>query len=413
MSQAFYDMMHLFACGARGRAPVLDHTISVNEVYRQAMVQATWHTVFLGLKRLCASGGVQIPKQQLERWQMEVEFTVLQAARRQVAVNNIVEKLEQEGIECCLLKGNVLAELYETPSCRISADTDLLIQPQAEKRAIEIMKQNGFQVEERAKSSNQTVCRSKEAGTIELHISLNNKLMDEIWFRDMAQKTESHREFRTSEGLCCHTLGVTDGLVLVVLHFIKHFINRAAGIRMAMDTLLYMEHYYEQIDWEKFHKLMQELKYEKFMQIIMAIGENHMFFSTRKFGGTDVPEELIQKVLADMEEGGNQGFHSIESLGFYDIYSAQRMEKQGGEYKKYQQRNMLADYKKLVFLEKKEMVKKYPYLEKRGFLLPLAWTHRIVSAFWKKIFGHPEPVSQSAQQAIDKRMELIRELDMI
>ena len=94
MSQAFYDMMHLFACGARGREPALDHTINVSEIYRQAMVQATWHTVFLGLKRLCASGGVQIPKQQLESWQLEVEFTVLQSARRQVAVNNIVEKLE-------------------------------------------------------------------------------------------------------------------------------------------------------------------------------------------------------------------------------------------------------------------------------------------------------------------------------
>lgn len=41
----------------------------------------------------------------------------------------------------------------------------------------------------------------------------------------------------------------TDEFPFLVLHMFKHFTSTGAGIRMAMDVLLYMEKYYEQIDW--------------------------------------------------------------------------------------------------------------------------------------------------------------------
>lgn len=416
MSQSFYDMMYLFACGATGKTPEIDHKIDVRQVYQQSMVQAVWHTVFLGLKMLYDQKKLEVPHEVMQGWQQEVQMTVLRVNRRQVAVNHTIQSLEKEGIKCCMLKGTILSDLYDNPSCRISSDTDLLIEPKLEKRAVNSMKSLGFDVERRAKSSNQTVCRSKEAGTIELHISLNNRLMDDIWFRQQDQQAEKMRVFTTKDGETYHTLGVTDGLIFTTLHLIKHFINRAGGIRLIMDTLLYIKHYRDEIDWKRFDGLMRELKYDKFMDLLYAIGTKYLFFTELDLGKIPLyQQKLVDKVLSDMEEGGLKGFHSIEQLGFYNLYSAQRYKNLAGEkeYERYQKKAMLRDYRTLIFLDKKEMKKKYTYLNKYEFLLPVAWIQRIFNIVFQKVFHRTVTVDLEAKMIIDKRMELIRELDMI
>ena len=58
-------------------------------------------------------------------------------------------QMNAAGIPALLIKGYAVADCYAAPDCRMSGDTDLLIEPKNEKRACAFMKANGFAVERR------------------------------------------------------------------------------------------------------------------------------------------------------------------------------------------------------------------------------------------------------------------------
>ncbi|MGI6695196.1 MAG: nucleotidyltransferase family protein [Christensenellales bacterium] len=54
----------------------------------------------------------------------------------------LIGKMNDAGIPALLIKGYAVADCYAAPDCRMSGDTDLLIEPKNEKRACAFMKAN-------------------------------------------------------------------------------------------------------------------------------------------------------------------------------------------------------------------------------------------------------------------------------
>ena len=104
MSESFSDVIYLFACGARGSQPVLTHDVDVYNIHRLAMSQGIWSTTFLALKKLYEQGQLHVDKEIFNQWHEQIMIQAVQALKRNAAVGTAINALEQQGIQCCVLK---------------------------------------------------------------------------------------------------------------------------------------------------------------------------------------------------------------------------------------------------------------------------------------------------------------------
>ena len=383
MTQSFIDMMALFSLGSRGKKAESTGGFNIDEIKRLSFYQKIWPTVYFAL-------GEVTP---------EMLNMAMNKAGRQNAVYKIVEKLEKSGIPCCFLKGEILDDMYADPAIRLTSDTDLLINPDHEKAVIKIVKENGFLVHERLKTSNELKTTHKAAGLVEFHIALDNKQMSEVWFNNKFKTPEPFRTHISKANISYTTLSETDGLIFVFLHFVKHFISAVGNIKMIMDILMYMETYKDTINWEKFDNLISDLGYMKILNVIKYIGTKYLGFSyvTEDFS------ELSNQILTDMEESD----FAEEQTAFYSKYTEIRYERfNGGNFSEYNKSLNRANFKKRYFPSRVTMIPKYPYLIKYPFLVPWAWFIRALNFVLKK----ENNVSPSDES--NSRIELIKSLDL-
>ena len=66
-------------------------------------------------------------------------------------------------------------------------------------------------------------CWRADTGLIEVHVQLSDEISTHVWFNDENLILEEYRKINSSQGNNIKTLGITDGLVFTVLHYIKHF----------------------------------------------------------------------------------------------------------------------------------------------------------------------------------------------
>jgi len=422
MSEAFHDVIYLFSCGARGSKPVLTHDIDVFKIYNVAMSQGIWQTTFIALKKLYDQGELTVDKKIFDKWHKEILIQAIQAIKRNTAVSNAIHALEQKDIQCCVLKGEVLAELYHEPICRISSDTDILIDKNSEKEAADTLKQCSFEVKTRYPTSHHVCCYHPLTGLIELHLRLYDELYEDVWFDKRILNMEIHRQIKTSQGNYITTLGINDGVIFITLHLIKHFLSKGVGIRQLMDILLYMGHYKNDIDWDRYNKLLNYLKYDKFMDNAIGIGVKYLGFDENELPKSKHNDNIMQKILLDMEKGGIYGENEVERREFYKVYTEERFRRfKKGSYKHYMNKWMRRpNVVKTLFPNRVNMSIKYSYVQNNELLLFVAWIHRsfnfILDVFKKKkdikqYFEYQSP--EMNNDVVKKRMGLIRELDMI
>lgn len=420
LSEAFYDAIYLFSCGARGEKPVLSHDINLFKIYNIAVSQGIWQIIFLALKGLYDKDELIVDKNVFDNWHNKILSQAIQVTQRSIAVGDAIHELEQKGIQCCVLKGEAIADLYYAPICRISGDTDILISGSLESQAVDTLKHCGFEVKSRYPTSHHVLCYHAIAGLIELHLHLYDELFEDVWFDKKALNIEEFRRIKTSQGNCITTLGINDGLIYVTLHFIKHFLSKGAGIRQLMDVLLYISHHKDIIDWNRYNELLKYLKYDKFIDHMIGIGKEHLGFNENELPQSKYNNNIVQKILLDMEKGGIFGDNEIERKDFYKLYTKERFNRfKQGSYEHYMNEWMKPSVIKSLFPNKISMSIKYPYVMKNELFLFVAWMQRFgdnlldVIKKKKEIKKYTKYQNTDSNDIINKRMDLIRELDMI
>jgi hypothetical protein len=345
----------------------------------------------------------------------------MQVTKRTTAVYHIIQKLEQNGIQCCVLKGEVVAELYHNPTCRVSSDTDILIDKELEKKAVKILEQNGFSVMSRSNTSHHVRATHPIAGLIELHIHLYDELFEYVWFNNNLPSVENKRRLKTEQGNYITTLGINDGLIFITLHCIKHFLSRGVGIKQVMDTLMYMHGYKDKIDWDRFWQLMIHLNYNNFVNHLIGIGKEYLMFSADDLPKCKYDMNLINDILTDIEKGGVFGYEEAERSGMYMRYTAKRYSRfKTGSFSKYIRAWRMKIIVNALFPHIHHMAEKYEYLKKWPILYPIAWFKRITLVLWR-IFKSPSNIfkyksvfaDKVENDVFNKRMTLFKQLDMI
>lgn len=404
LQQTYLDTIELFSCGMKGTLPQGKQydAQAIEQIEKNARMQGVFPVVFAVFKKLSEEGRADILPGQLAKWQMEINLKVMEYTLRQEAMYRFLEG-ELAFSNPVMLKGDLMSDLYANPELRMSGDTDILIDPGDEKAVLDAFQAAGGEYQKRSENNNQSVCVHPKAGLFEVHISLDTKEVSEVWYDNLDFGAEAKRKVTLQNGHTVTALGITDGAINMILHFLKHFISGIAHLKMLGDSLLYLSHYAEQIDFGRVDSVMQQLQYTRMYEAMKQIGKKY-------FGFTNLPVAadgsfLAEKVLLDVQFCAEHGF-SEETLSLYNEYSKNRYEtyhkKNYGEYKsKLSKKEVLGR----LFPQKTVLYQEYPVLVKHGWMLPFVWVVRIL----KKLFGKKETVLRQTKS----REELMKELDLL
>lgn len=336
----------------------------------------------------------------------------------------LLAEMNAAGIPALLIKGYAVADCYAAPDCRMSGDTDLLIEPKNEKRACAFMKANGFAVEHRWTNGHHDVCHHPRLGCVELHVMLYDEIVEDVWFGRMDGREfvcEPPIEAETPDG-CYRTLGYTDHMIFLMLHLIKHFILTGMSLRMMLDVALFFSRHAERIDSARFWKTMESLKYGTIAQSILWAMVCYCGIDQTSLPGLcgDCPES-VEMILDDLESGGWLGEMDKKAReeGWYE-YNRQRLTKSRGKarYWLYMILWKKDIYIKALFPSRETLAIRYPCVRKHAALIPFIWLHRLVfrgsqalknGALTSYIVTDEKRVAASGQ----KRVQMFEKLGML
>lgn len=330
---------------------------------------------------------------------VELRESLLNAMRNEASVNlirrqrimELLHEMKKSGIEAKVLKGYALSGCYAYPECRGSVDTDLLIDVNQEKQAIDFFESQGFRIDPRAATSHHTVCQHKKYGMVELHVSLYEELVRDIWLQDFC-KDELVREDSISvenAGGDIHTLGCNDMLVFLSLHMAKHFILSGLTLKMMLDIALYYAKHKDTIDVVRYWSTLEKLHYDKLVNGILWNMIHAGGFCVEDFPGLQSKNPAqMQLILRDLEQGGYMGAkESAERLESGMEYNRQLVCKRQSE-AQYRYRMLKLKIKagiRYMFPSIQMLQRMYPIAERIPVLWPLIWLWHIISFPIKKI----------------------------
>jgi len=394
--------------------------VDFDKIIKIANSQGMSTLLFSVLKKYYNEGMLNGDIQSFRQFEALVTGKVINYTKKQYEVNRVVKALEKEGIDCVILKGDTLSEIYPHSELRMSGDTDVFINIKNEKKCLKLFKKMGCYVKKRTRTNNQSVVVHEKAGTFEIHISMDTKQVSEIWYDNIELVTEPYREVKVSGVYKYKTLSYTDTALNLVLHVIKHFISGISHIRMVTDTVLFMDRNYDKIDFKRLFDVLSHLNYDVFFKCLCYIG--NVYFGLESLDADKNVKEKAEAVLCDIYECGIYGFDKLEEQTYtYDIYSKNRFDKfadkKGGSYKKYKTKLLINDTLDLIFKNKYEMMKLYPILKKHTYLLFVMYVYRFFSCAFHFVFGkkavYNDDQNDKNREFMEKRLELFEKTDMI
>ena len=215
------------------------------ELYSFASKQALLGLCFEGIERLGEEYPEELKRNPIGRELLMTWMGKAQQIRRQnMKVNAVASKLysmfREDGLRCCVLKGQGNALMYPNPYSRTPGDIDVWINASRE-RILEYA-QKKFELEDDIRL--QQLETSLDGVPVELHFfpcSMNNPIYHarlQKWFR------------RNADLQCSHIVGLPDGagdiaipttafnVIYQLTHLYHHFFDEGIGMRQIIDYFL-------------------------------------------------------------------------------------------------------------------------------------------------------------------------------
>jgi hypothetical protein len=422
MTTEFRYLMNLVGHGVQGKKPdAPPETLDWDGLFRFAYEQSIPILLAHALKM---NPDIPCPEEVRIPAIASVRSAAIGNEMRRAQIIELLQAFEDAGIHAVLLKGYVVAEEFCAPECRLSEDADIWVSPDDEDRACAFLRSRGFAIAPRWKKGHHAVCRHPELGCVELHVILYDEIVEEVWF-DKMDGSEFVREPHLKK-VCgygaYYTLGLTDHLIFLTLHMVKHLIISGMSLRMMLDVALYLKNHAAEVDVVRFWKTLHELRYDGCVQAILWAMVQYAGFAASDFPGLcGVVSEATEMLLDDLEIGGIMGIKDKKNReeGWY-VYSRERMisHKSGSGYFLYMSKWQWLFWRHALFPTIRTLAEKYPVVREKPWYIPYAWMHRlIVRGFGGLIRGriktqivvNPDKVNQTG----GARVEMFRKLGML
>ena len=321
---------------------------------------------------------------------------VLNQTVRSAEFADLYRKLRSAGLHPIVVKGQLCSRLYPQTDHRISADDDLLI-PDGEFMAChEQLLTNGLTTDTPADelASADEVSYTKKGSL--LYIELHRHLFDssEDAHDDLNHFFTDINPVETDGFLA---MPPHEHLLYLILHAYKHFVRSGIGLRQFCDIGLWARAYHVEIDWQRLHEQCESVHAATFAAAAFCIAGDYLgieFDLPAPWDGSIDVEPLLHDTLCGGVYGSNSYTRLHSSTVTLNAVKASRT----GE-----KSSVLST----VFPKREYLERRYPYLKKRPYLLPVAWMQRIAHYASEKQSGTDNSASGSIKLG-KERIELMK-----
>ena len=287
---------------------------------------------------------------------------VLNQTVRSAEFADLYRSLRDAGLHPVVVKGQLCSRLYPLRDHRISADDDLFI-PEGEFFAChQALLANGLTTDTPADelpTADEVSYTKKDSPLyIELHRHLFDSAQDahdelNHFFADIAPVEV--------DGFL--TMPPHEHLLYLILHAYKHFVYSGIGLRQFCDIGLWARAYHDQIDWQRLHDQCAGVHAATFAAAAFRIARTYLDIDFDLPGLWDGDVD-VEPLLHDTLCGGVYGSNSYTRLHSSTVtLNAVKASRTGGK----------SSVLRTVFPKRAYLERRYPYLKKRPYLLPVAW----------------------------------------
>lgn len=300
---------------------------------------------------------------------------IVRDMRQDYVAEQILLAFGQKGIPFAPMKGLVLKKDYPLQHMRYMSDLDYYVKP-SERRQIQIcMEKLGAAVS--GTDSGDVNYELPGQVQVEFHGRLLYRMDSTgvVSYSDWSRMKISENCL-TEEGYALNLIG----------HIAYNIAHAGCGVRFVLDLWVYRHKHVQQPDW---NLVMQQLKADG----LDKIAENLINLSEYWFGnGKSSP--LLEELGAFVLEGGLYGLAERETLSNAGLSHGK-----------------MNAIKSQVFRSKDEFVNRFPWLEGRSYLLPIAWGMRGVHSLKthrKEIGKWIHQMAHTNQEEIVEHREQLR-----
>ncbi len=285
------------------------------QLYTFASNQAILGFCFDGINRLGLEYSEELKRNPIERELLMTWMGAVQQIRRQnMKVNVVASKLyfmlREDGLRCCILKGQGNALMYPNPYSRTPGDIDVWVNASRE-QVTEYAKKH-FEIGEDIRFHHLET--TMDGVPVELHFipcSMNNPLYHarlQKWFK------------RNADLQCSNVVCLSDGIgeipipttafnvVYQLTHLYHHFFDEGIGMRQIIDYYYVVNNDELLVIKDALQKKLKHLGLWKFARAMMYVLHEALGLSEEKMIAP-MDEKRGKLLLAEILNGGNFGKH--------------------------------------------------------------------------------------------------------
>ena len=326
---------------------------------------------------------------------------VLNQTVRSAEFADLYHKLRAAGLHPIVVKGQLCSRLYPLKDHRISADDDLYISDAEFMACHRQLLANGLTtdtpVDELVTADEVSYTKNGSPLYIELHRHLFDSAEDahdelNHFFTDI-----NPVEMDGFLAMLPH-----EHLLYLLLHAYKHFVRSGIGLRQFCDIGLWAWEYHDEIDWQRLHEQCESVHAATFAAAAFRIAGDYLgieFDLPAPWDGSIDVEPLLHDTLC----GGVYGSNDLTRLHSSTVtLNAVKASRTGEK----------SSVLRTVFPKREYLERRYPYLKKRPYLLPVAWVQRIAHYASEKQSDADSSASGSSKLA-KERIELMKRYDIM
>lgn len=296
--------------------------IGWQQLYSFASKQAILGLCFDGIERLGNEYSEEFKKNSIERELLMTWMAKAQQIRRQnMKVNGVAAKLyskfREDGLRCCILKGQGNALMYPNPYSRTPGDIDVWVN--ASREDITEYAKRHFNLEDDIRFHHLET--TMDDVPVELHFFpgiMNNPAYNarlQKWFK------------RNADLQCSNVVSLPDGIgeiaipttafnvIYQLTHLYHHFFDEGIGMRQIIDYYYIVNNDELLVIRDTLQKKLKQLGLWKFAGAVMYVLHETLGLSEEKMIAP-MDEKRGRLLLAEILDGGNFGRHFTKYAGF-------------------------------------------------------------------------------------------------
>ena len=331
----------------------------------------------------------------------QVVAQVLNQTVRSAEFADLYQKLRAAGLHPVVVKGQLCSRLYPLKDHRISADDDLYISDAEFMACHKQLLANGLTTDTPADelASADEVPYTKDDSP--LYIELHRHLFDSA---EDAHDELNHffTDINPVEMDGFLAMPPHEHLLYLLLHAYKHFVRSGIGLRQFCDIGLWARAYHDQIDWQRLHAQCARVHAATFARAAFRIARDGLgiaFALPAPWNTAIDTEPLLHDTLCGGVYGSNDYTRLHSSTVTINAVKASRTGERSGVLR-------------TVFPKRAYLERRYPFLQKRPYLLPAAWLARMVHYAAEKRTGADNSAAGSIRLARE-RIALMRYYDIL